>query len=380
MKVPDRVVILGDNETAVMAANKLLQRSNRKEIEIIMVGKSNYLEFKDANIFIPTSLVDHHMLRRSIDSQLNNGVQYINDEVVRLNPKDKSLNTRNGKLIRYDYLLITNAFNLNNDKIVGFSEEMRTVETIQESLKLRQDVVKIKKGEVVVYQDKNSLQSTVGGVNLSVLLANYFKEKDLDKDVKVTYVTSNEKLLDNENLQEKIVSTLENNGISQVFGFSLSQINVKNREFTSTDGKTIKYDIPIVIGTSELTNFMKEANFQKSDISPVEVDFKTLSIKGFPEIFITCFGPKFKSSFWEMNYEQVDFITAKIAHNISGYPEPDSHSGIYMDYLLEAEERATSFSVDLTGEYSQGRSSRSDYLLKLYSYHSYFGGYSQGYL
>jgi len=120
MKVPDRVVILGDNESAIMAANKLMQRSNRSEIEVIIVGNANDMEFKDANIFIPTSLVDHHKLKRSINSQIKLSVEYVRDRVVSLNVKDKSLNTQGGKLIRYDYLLITDAFFEDDMSISGF--------------------------------------------------------------------------------------------------------------------------------------------------------------------------------------------------------------------------------------------------------------------
>ncbi len=380
MKVPDRVVILGDNESAIMAANKLMQRANRNEIEVIIVGEANYLEFKDANIFIPTSLVDHHNLRRSIESQIKLSVQFINDRVVSLNVKDRSLNTVGGKLIRYDYLLITKPMLENSASIPGFSQDIRTTSTTQESLMLREDIRKMKKGEILIYQDKESVQSPVAGINLAVLLSTYFKNKALDKDVKITYATSSEKMMGNEEFHNKILEVLKNNQITPVFGFKLSQISVKNKELQSTDGKTIKYDLPIVTGPSVMEEYMTAANFKKSDTSTIEIDFNTLNVKEHPEIFIVGIGSMFNSSFWEMNYEQVDFITAKLAHAISGYPEPEFYKGMYVDYLLESEERATSFSIDVNGGFSQGRASRSDYLLKLYSYHSYFGGYSQGYL
>ncbi len=380
MKVPDRVVILGDNESAVMAANKLVQRANKNEIEVIIVGSANDVEFKDTNIFVPTSLVDHHKLKRSINSQIKLSVEYVKDEVVTLNVRDKSLNTKGGKLIRYDYLLITNGFFEDDMAIPGFSQEVRTIITTQESLMLREDVGQFKKGEILIYQDGESIQSPVAGVNLAVLLSNYFKNKSLDKDVKITYASSFKQMMDNKTFHNKIVEVLDKNQINKVFDFKLSQINIKNKEVQSDDGKTLKFDLPIVIGKATMEEYLAKTDFKKSDMAPIEIDFNNLCVKEHPEIFIVGIGPKFKSSFWEMNYEQIDFITAKLAHMISGYPEPDYYIGLYTDYLLESEERATSFSIDINGEFSQGRASRSDYLLKLYSYHSYFGGYSQGYL
>lgn len=380
MKVPDRVVILGDNESAVMAANKLVQRANKNEIEVKIVGSANDVEFKDANIFVPTSLVDHHKLKRSINSQIKLSVEYVKDEVVTLNVRDKSLNTKGGKLIRYDYLLITNGFFEDDMAIPGFSQEVRTIITTQESLMVREDVRQFKKGEILIYQDGESIQSPVAGVNLAVLLSNYFKNKSLDKDVKITYASSFKQMMDNKTFHDKIVEVLDKNQINKVFDFKLSQINIKNKEVQSDDGKTLKFDLPIVIGKATMEEYLAKTDFKKSDMAPIEIDFNNLCVKEHPEIFIVGIGPKFKSSFWEMNYEQIDFITAKLAHMISGYPEPDYYIGLYTDYLLESEERATSFSIDINGEFSQGRASRSDYLLKLYSYHSYFGGYSQGYL
>ncbi len=146
MKVPDRVVILGDKESAIMAANKLANRTNKKEIEIIIIGRQPNVEFDDANIFIPSSLVDHHLLRRSINSVLHTNMEYIQDEVVSLNLKDKSLNTRNGKVVRYDYLLVTNPVEGDPTSISGFSEDARTLDTVQDSLRLREDLLNIKRG------------------------------------------------------------------------------------------------------------------------------------------------------------------------------------------------------------------------------------------
>ncbi len=381
MKVPDRVVILGDREAAVMAANKLVNRTNKKEIEIIMIGRRNKFEFTDSNIFVPSSLVDHHLLERGMNSQLRMSVEYIQDEVVSLNIKDKSLNTRNGRVVRYDYLIITNPTEEDHSTINGFSEDSRTLESVQEALRLREDLHTMKRGEIVIYQDETHSNSPLMGANLAILLSNQFKEKGLDKDVKISYINSANTIIESEEFHHRIDSILKMNGVKTTYGFELSQLNVKNKELQSKDGSTVKYDIPIIFAPSVLKQYLSNAGFPKSDSSPIEMNFKTLSVKNYPEIFISSMEQKYITNFWQINYGEIDYITAKIAHEISGYPEPDNYNGgEYIDYLISESGKAINIVIDPSGDYSEGRVNKSDYLLKLYAYHSFFGGYSQGFL
>ncbi|MHB1439317.1 MAG: NAD(P)/FAD-dependent oxidoreductase [Cuniculiplasma sp.] len=381
MKVPDRVVILGDREAAVMAANKLVNRTNKKEIEIIMIGRRNKFEFTDSNIFVPSSLVDHHLLERGMNSQLRMSVEYIQDEVVSLNIKDKSLNTRNGRVVRYDYLIITNPTEEDHSTINGFSEDSRTLESVQEALRLREDLHTMRRGEIVIYQDETHSNSPLMGANLAILLSNQFKEKGLDKDVKISYINSANTIIESEEFHHRIDSILKMNGVKTTYGFELSQLNVKNKELQSKDGSTVKYDIPIIFAPSVLKQYLSNVGFPKSDSSPIEMNFKTLSVKNYPEIFISSMEQKYITNFWQINYGEIDYITAKIAHEISGYPEPDNYNGgEYIDYLISESGKAINIVIDPSGDYSEGRVNKSDYLLKLYAYHSFFGGYSQGFL
>jgi NADH dehydrogenase FAD-containing subunit len=380
MKVPDRVVILGNKEAAIMAANKLAHRTKKKEIELILVGREKKTEFSDSNIFVPTSLVDHQNLDKSINSQLNMRVEFIDDEVVNVNLKDSSLNTKNGKLIRYDYLIVTDALELNHSAIQGYSEDARSLDSIQESLRLRDDLRNFRNGEIVIYQDDKTIFSPITGINATILIADYFKNKELDKPVNVSYVTSSKMITNNEELDKKIMEILKLKNVKVTFNFKLDLLNVKNKELHSKDDKSIKYDIPIILSPGKFTEYIEKSSFPKSDTNPIEIDFKTLSLKGFSNVFLTSLEPKLITNFWHLNYQEVDYITAKLAHKISGYPEPQMYKSFYSDDLLCGSEKAINFSIDENGQLNLGRESKSDYLLKLYAYASYFGRYSMGFL
>ena len=381
MKIPDRVVILGDKESAVMAANKLANRTNKKEIEIIVIGKQVNVEFSDSNIFVPSSLVDHHLLKRSMNSMLHTNIEYIQDDIVSLNLNDKSLNTRGGKVVRYDYLLITNPVEGDHTTITGFSEDARTLDTIQDSLRLKEDLQNIKSGEIVIYQDASHSRSPLIGANLCVLLASHFRRNGTDKNMKITYLNSSKTIIESKSFHAKVDQVLQENGIKTVYGFKLDQLNVKNKELQTSDGTAVKYDVPIIFAPSRMKEYLTGAGFPKTDSSLIELNFKNLNVKNFPEVYVSSMEPLYISNYWNINHVELDYITAKIAHHISGYPDPEDYKGAtYIDYLITEEERATNIVIDNNGEYSEGKQSKTDYLLKLYSYHSFFGSYSQGFL
>ncbi len=380
MKIADRIVVLGDDESAVMVANKIVQRAKKGDVEVIIIGKNKRVEFTDSNPFIPVSLIDHSSSIRSMESILRMSVQFLKDEPVTINLKDNTINTKNGKLIRYDYLILTDYLFPDTTKIMGYNEDARSIETIQGALQLKEDLVNFKKGEIVIYHDATSKYSPVNTVNLAVNISTFFDSKGLSKDVKISCVFGGESPSGIEGMDTVIENTLKSLGIEIVKNFELSAINVKNKELQSKDGKTLKYDIPIIFSPSSYYPYVEKSSFPKADSGNIEVNIKDLTLKGFDNVYVIGFAGKNFTNYWKLNRTQADFISARIANSVSGYPEPDIYSYTYDIVLVKGKESASDLLVDMNGKVVEGRASRTDYLVGLYSQESFFGTYAMGFI
>ncbi len=380
MKVSDRVVILGDGESAVMVANKIVQKAARGDVEVIVVGKNKRLEFSDSNIFVPVSLIDQGSSRRNLDSLLRMNVTFIRDEPVSLNLKDNIVNTKGGKIIRYDHIILTDYMRPDPSKIVGYNEDARSIETLEGAMSLKEDLSNFKKGDIVIYHDNTSLFNPLNSVNLAINIFNYFQSKGNGNDIKINCVFSSELISGNKELDGIIESTLKSMGIELTKGFKLTGFNVKNKELQSSDGKAIKYDIPVIFSPSSYSSYVESANFPKADSGNIEVNMKDLTLKGFDNVFIMGYEGTSFTNYWKVNRGQADFISSRIAFMVSGYPEPDHYVYTYDSVMIKGKELASSIISSLDGKLVEGRPSRTDYLVALYSHEAFFGTYALGFI
>ncbi len=379
MKVPDRVLIIGNNESAIMSANKLLQKASKGDVEVIVLGNDRKLEFRDSNIFLSTSSLDHNKTSKNADFLLRPGARFYQDEPLILNINEKSVSTRKGAIIKYDYLILADLFESDTSSIKGYNEDARSVETAQKALSLREDLKKITSGDVVVYHSANSSFTSTFAASLAVSIKSYFSRKDSADKLNVKFISSENSVITDKITEDFIASTLEKNGIQFVKGFKLVSINVKNRELESEGGESIKYDLPVIFASHKYMQYVEKSKIPRSDSGNIEVNTKTLSVKGHNEIYVVGFiGSDYKNN-WKTLYNQVDFITSRIAGISSAYPEVENYTYTYNDILVTGDERASTISYE-GDSIAVGNESRTDYLIKLYGYQAFFGIYSQGFL
>ncbi|MGP6220632.1 FAD-dependent oxidoreductase [Caldiplasma sukawensis] len=379
MKIPDRVLIIGDGESAIIAANKLVQRTRKDEAEIILLTDKSYLDYKDGTPFVATSNLDHHELTKRITSVLRPEVRYIKDRVVSVDLNGKAVNTREGRLIRYEYLMITDPMYFDESSIEGFSEDARTLDTVQSSLSLKEDLAKLKKGNVVVYQDEEAAYSPFAGFDFSILAKSYVDAKmSGDQKPTITMIYSGEKILGSQRITEYITDVCKKNGINLVLNEKLKTLSVKNSELVMESGKTFKYDIPVIIGKGKEKPFIQGMKVQRNENGNIilENDF---SFKGFEKSYLAGYFNGKLTNYWRISYDQLDYITGKIASEIGGYPEQFSYKQTIFTSLITSDNKASSISIE-DGEIKTGRESKTDYLLKLYGFKSFFGSYAFGFI
>ncbi len=379
MKVPDRILIIGNNESAIMSANKLLQKSSKGDVEVIVLGNDRKLEFIDSNIFLSTSSLNHNNTSKNADFLLRPDVRFLQDDPMILNINEKSVSTRKGAIIKYDYLILADPFESDTSSIKGYNEDARSVETAQKALSLREDLKKIISGDIVIYHCTNSSFTSTFAASLAVNIKSYISRKESADKLNVKFISSENSVVTDRITEDLIASTLEKNGIQFVKGFKLSSINVKNRELESEGGESIKYDLPVIFPPHKYRQYIEKSKIPRSDSGNIEVNAKTLTVKGHNDIYTVGFiGSDYKNN-WNTLYNQVDFITSRIAENSSSYPEVENYTYTYNDILVTGDERAATISYK-GDSITVGTESRTDYLIKLYGYQAFFGIYVQGFL
>ena len=381
LKIPERIVVVGNSTAAVSAANKLRTRIPEKDAEIILVSGNTRHEYVDSSVFLPVNYLVHSSLSRPMSGILRKSVKLVDEGVKHLNCKDTGIITNEGHLIRYTYLVIADEPSSDISSIPGYSEDARSLGDIQLSLSLKVDVENMKKGNIVIGNAPSFQGNELLASDFAILLSNTLMIRGLSDDVKVTVFFPRKELLGSKDLYLYALKALKSNGIDVVEEFPVSSINVKNKEMSTPDGKTMKYDVPVIMPPQSLRGYISHSDIPVTENGVIDISPEFMNIKGMDNAFAIggCYNTR-NSSMVYPSLEQADFVSAVLANRISGFPFPEPYKYSNSSTLLTGQDKAATFEIGDDFSLEMGRETHSDYLFKLYAHSSYFGRNIRGFL
>ncbi len=371
MKVPERIVVVGNSTAGITVANKLRTRISRENAEIILISGGNRHYFNDASVFVPVNFLQTSQLSAPIKGLIKNSIVFVNENVKMIDIESKGVTTDDGHLIRYTYLVLAGDFDSAHDTIPGFIEEARSVNAVQNAIALREDIESLKSGTIVIGNAQNYMGNETLISDLAIVISNDMKRRKQDTRVKVQVFFPEAKIHGSNELYKHIEAVLTENNIEVVSGFNLASVNVKNKELVSTDGKTIKYNLPIIMPPESLDRSIISSNIPKDDSGKIKFDLDTLSVSGHEDIFtiggsLNLHGSQTIST----ALDQAEFVSAFIANRISGYRDPGTYEfKIQLQPILNSRSAET---ILISGEdLVVGKPSETDFLMRLYAHSSY---------
>ncbi|ELL0335733.1 FAD-dependent oxidoreductase, partial [Serratia marcescens] len=116
------VVIIGGGSSGIGIAASIRKRV--KDIDITIVEPNDCHYYQPAWTLVGGGLFDITKTRRSMHAVLPSGTAWIQDSVVRVEPSQKYIETRQGQKINYDFLIVACGLILRWDKIEGLEETL----------------------------------------------------------------------------------------------------------------------------------------------------------------------------------------------------------------------------------------------------------------
>ncbi len=380
MKVLERIVVVGNSTAGITVANKLRTRIAKDDAEVILIAGGNRHYFNDASVFLPINYLQSSYLSAPVKSLLKKSIVHINENIKSIDIENSGVLTEEGHLIRYTYLVLAMDCVPDPDAIPGFKEEARSVDEVQSTISLREDIQNLKQGSIVIGNAPNFKGNQILASDLAILLSKYFREKKLDSKIKIQVFFPEEKIHGSTELFNWVETELKANNIEMIGGFSLASLNVKNRELVSSEGKTIKYDLPVVMPPESLHKSILSSSIPKAENSQIDIDENTLSTKNQEQIYLIggSLGIPGSRNIYSA-LDQAEFVSARIANKISGYMGPGQFKMKIELHPITDDKLAISATVD--GDSLQlGKASETDFLLRLYAHSSYFGREIRGFV
>jgi len=281
------IVILGAGTGGAITANNLAYRLSDEirsgNVKITVIDKNEYHYYQPGFLFIALSLMTPKEITRHVKSVLVPGINFIKDEVSRVDLNNRIVYTMSGKQLNYDYLVISTGARLDLDSVPGI-KGVDHFYSLDAALRLRDKITKFEGGNIVVTVGGLPYKCPPAPLEMTFLLESYFRKIGKRNNVEITYAYPLPRVFTIQNVSDVTAKLLEERGVKTSLMFNVESIDTEKREIKSIEGETLKYDLAIVIPPHKGAEVIEKSGIGDEE-GWIPTDKYTLNIKGHDDAY-----------------------------------------------------------------------------------------------
>jgi sulfide:quinone oxidoreductase len=281
------IVILGAGTGGAITANNLAYRLSDEirsgNVKITVIDKNEYHYYQPGFLFIALSLMTPKEITRHVKSVLVPGINFIKDEVSRVDLNNRIVYTMSGKQLNYDYLVISTGARLDLDSVPGI-KGVDHFYSLDAALRLRDKITKFEGGNIVVTVGGLPYKCPPAPLEMTFLLESYFRKIGKRNNVEITYAYPLPRVFTIQNVSDVTAKLLEERGVKTSLMFNVESIDTEKREIKSVEGETLKYDLAIVIPPHKGAEVIEKSGIGDEE-GWIPTDKYTLNIKSHDDAY-----------------------------------------------------------------------------------------------
>jgi sulfide:quinone oxidoreductase len=202
-----KVVILGGGIGGQVASN-LVGRGLGKNHDIVLIDKNSQYSFAPSFLWVAMGWREPAQITRNMGRLGKKNVKYVNAEVTKIAPADRTVETSAGKFA-YDYLVIALGSDLDTETIPGFSKSAFHVYSLEAAMQFREQIRRFSGGNVAIGISSLPFKCPAAPYETAFLLDYYFRQRKLRDKVELQFFTP-------ESLPMPVAGPVVGNAVKQV--------------------------------------------------------------------------------------------------------------------------------------------------------------------
>jgi len=270
-----KILILGGGIGGHVTANLLSKRLGKKH-EIVLVDRETQYEFSPSFLWVTMGWREPHQIRRNLSLLEKKGVKYVDGEVLKIDPAERTVKTSAGD-ITYDYLIVALGADLAPETVPGLSEAAHNFYKLEGAIKLRDATRGLSGGTVVVMVSGTPFKCPAAPYEAALLLDYDLRKRGLKKKVDLQFFTPEPLPMPVAGpvVGNMIEQMLEDRGITYHPNFKPISVDPKKREISFEKGDKMRFDLLIAVPPHKVPNAVKESGLAEG--APwIPVDKSTL--------------------------------------------------------------------------------------------------------
>ena len=379
-----RLVILGAGTAGTMVANHLSKLLPKSNWDITIIDKDDNHLYQPGLLLLPFDVYKKEQLVKPRKRQVNTGVNFIFDEIVRIDAESNQVVLRNDKFVPYDYLIIATGTTPRPDQTPGLDDESIWYKsafdfyTLEGSVALQAALKNFKKGRLVVHITELPLKCPVAPLEFAFLADAFFKKHKIREQIEITYVTPLEGAFTKPVCSKKLGYLLEERQIKLETDFVIERVDPESKKLVSMDEREIPFDLLVTVPLNMGADFLAESGLG-DDLNYVPVDKETFLSKSYENIFALGDASDIPASkagsvahfaveMFAKNF--VNYVAGKpMTHRFDGHAncfiESGNGKGLLIDFNYTTEPLTGKFPIPVIGPMPLLKESRINHIGKL---------------
>jgi sulfide:quinone oxidoreductase len=365
------ILILGGGSAGIMSAARLRRALPMDEAEITIVEKSDKHIYQPGFTLIVFGLEEPENIVRPMKDIIPAGVNFIQDEVTKINPDENTVETKGGKRLEYDYLVIATGARLLFEEIEGVEENLgkdgvHTFYTLDGAIALKKALEEFDGGKIVLTQGPLPFKCPGAPLKFVLMSDDYFRRKGMRDKVEITLTTTLPRAFAREPYATKFDQIFEDRHINVVTGFTPASVDVEKKEVKSFEEKTLNFDLLVVVPANGGQEFLEDSPVA-DPTGWVTCDKHTLVHTKYPNIFSVGDAANYPTSKTASGArKQAEVLTKNLLAKIRGEEPKEKYTGHIICPILTRYGRALFAEFDYEKSISPGEELWSDWVTKVY--------------
>jgi len=336
-----KIVILGAGTAGTMMANKLYRNLNKEIWAITIIDKDENHYYQPGFIFIPFGINKPEDVVKPKKDFIPAGVNFILDEVVKINPEENQVIVKGGSILSYDILIIATGTIPVPEETEGLKEELWYKDifdfyTFEGTTKLARKLETWEGGNLVINLAETIIKCPVAPLEFTFLAEAYFTEKGMRDKVNITYVTPLSGAFTKPKTTALLSKLMEERNIKVVPDFYLQRVDNKRKVLISYDDLEVPFDLLVSIPVNKGDKAIESSNMGDEDgLNFIPTDKHTLQHKTHENIFVLGDATNLPTSkAGSVAHFEAEILTDNILHYINGQPldaKFDGHANCFIE-------------------------------------------------
>lgn len=286
------IVILGAGTAGTMMANKLHKVIDRKFWDITIIDKDEKHYYQPGFLFIPFGIYQPEEVVKTKAEFLPTDVNFIVDEISKIEGEKNTVTLKGGRSIRYDLLIVATGAEVVPDETPGLKGELWYKDifdfyTYEGTTALAKKLSEWKGGKLVINLMETVIKCPVAPLEFAFLADAYFTEKGMRHKVDISYVTPLSGAFTKPKATKMLSALMEEKHITVVPDFYVQEVDNERKMLVSYDQKEVPFDLLVTIPVNKGSEMVKTSGMGDEDgLNFVPTDKQTLQSKKFANVFV----------------------------------------------------------------------------------------------